>query len=85
VNKYNNVIEDNIDVNSVKAAVMRIDTTKQIFDLWYEVFYLRAILSMVIGDIKHIDYDAARKMAKHWMKEKFPGIDLEYPEIKEPP
>ena len=70
-------------VDDVKVAVMRLDTPKEIFDLWYEIFYLRAVLSEIIrnnSQLTKYTFDESRKMAQYWMKERFPKANLEYSE-----
>lgn len=64
-----------------------IDHLKQIFDLWFELTYLRCVFNeLCMQNQLTIDEKSilkAKEQAKVLMKEKFPTIDLEYTNPKE--
>ena len=69
----------------LQARVLNVDLTKEMFDLWYEVTFLRFLMTDMINQnehmAKHIDaetFDKCRKQAQLFLKDKF-KIDLEYP------
>jgi hypothetical protein len=81
-----NVEQQSDNVDDVKVAVMRLDTPKEIFDLWYELSYMRVILSTLLKEnpdlIKNWGKDtveSCRKIAQDLVKERFPKANLEYP------
>ena len=67
-----------------KGALMGFDPLKQIFDLWYEVSYLRAMISYALQDkeIPASVIEDAKKYAKSEMNRKFPKVNLEYMDKK---
>jgi hypothetical protein len=77
--------------DELKARAIGVDQLKEIFDLWYEVTYLRYILTEImqrnpkaIIDPIHEDvFDECRHKAQLFLKDKF-KIDLEYSNPKNP-
>lgn len=77
--------------NDVKPLLMQhlhgIDHLKQIFDLWFELNYLRCVLNEITVENKLTlnpkSLEKARDMAKMMMKERFPTVDLDYSNPKE--
>lgn len=71
--------------DELKARAIGVDQLKEIFDLWYEVTYLRFVLQEVmrcnpkaILEPIHEDiFDECRHKAQIFLKDKF-KIDLEY-------
>lgn len=75
-------------MNEVKAAVLGIDVPQEIFDLWYEITYLRSLFSIVLEKNPDISeaitketFEQARKIAQVGLKKRFPNVDLEYKSI----
>lgn len=69
--------------NELKARVLNVDTVKEMFDLWYEVMFLKFIVSEAIGsNPKMVEamnnpevFDRCRVKAQTFLKDKF-KIDL---------
>jgi hypothetical protein len=79
-----------IMLNEIKAQVLNLDTCKEIFDLWYELSFLKFLLSETLNvdpliAKKFSDpriFDRAREKAQCFMKDKF-KIDLEFENPKD--
>ena len=72
-------------MNEVKAAVLGIDVPQEVFDLWYELIYLRSLVSIILEKNPDISegitketFEQARKLAQGGLKKRFPNVDLEY-------
>jgi hypothetical protein len=73
----------------LKARVLNVDTVKEMFDLWYEVTFLRFLMTEIINHneslgkfIKPETFEDCRRKAQVFLKDKF-KIDLEYSKPKE--
>lgn len=70
--------------DKVKDQVFKMDMHHEIFDLWFEIFYSRAILSLCFKNgLSETVIDECREYAKKCMKERFPSVQLEYSIKKE--
>ena len=73
--------------NDLKPLLMQhihgIDHLKEIFDLWYELSYIRFLLGEVLLTNPGVrllpeSLEKARALAQDVLKEKFPTVDLDY-------
>jgi hypothetical protein len=75
--------------DELKSRVLNVDTVKEMFDLWYEVTFLRFLMTEIVNHNeslgKFLDQDTfenCRRKAQVFLKDKF-KIDLEYQNPKE--
>jgi len=72
-------------LNEIKAQVLNLDTCKEIFDIWYELYFLKSLMCEIINEDPKIAmkffnseiFDRCREKSQVFMKERF-KIDLEY-------
>lgn len=77
-------------MNEIRQAVLGIDSTKEILDVWYELYFLKAILTKLIAKdpglvaiINDEFWKESRVYAKIQMGKKFPNINIKYEDEKE--
>lgn len=71
----------------IKEMLMGVDSTNEIFTLWYEITFIRAVLNEIMAKNPslHINmteevYDKCRLFAQNVVKEKFPLAGLDFSE-----
>lgn len=68
--------------------LMGIDKRKEIFDLWYEVTFLRMVLIQVIEPNPELgsklDIEKCRRDAQEVVKNRFPNAKIDFPPPEEP-
>lgn len=77
-------------IDQLKANILNVDTVKEIFDLWYELMFLKFIVSEALSINCEIStamkdpqvFERCRNKAQLFLKEKF-KIDLEFKNPKE--
>ena len=74
-------------MDDILDVLMGIDKRKQIFDLWYEVTFLRLILIQIIEPnpemTKHLDIEKCRKDAQEVVRKKFPHAKIDFPPVND--
>lgn len=77
-------------MNDIMDLLSGVDKKNEIFNLWYEVTFLRLILNHVIMQIPGIDstitdeiINQCRQYAQNVVQEKFPAIKIDFSEPSE--
>ena len=67
-------------MDNIVDAMMGLDKRKEIFNLWYEVTYLRLVVSQIIPnqEVAELNLDMIRKDAQEIVKKRFPGVEISF-------
>ena len=71
-------------MDNVVDMIMRIDKRKEILTLWYEVTYLRMIISQIVPPevILTLDLEKIKNDAQEMVRKRFPEAELSFSERK---
>lgn len=71
-------------MDNIVDAMMGIDKRNEIFNLWYEVTYLRLVVSQMFPNkqLADIDLDIVRKDAQEIVRKRFPLADIKFTDPK---
>ena len=67
-------------MDNVIDAMMGLDKRKEIFNLWYEVTYLRLVVSQIIPTegASNLNLEKIRKDAQEIVKKRFPEVGITF-------
>lgn len=67
-------------MDNIVDAMMGLDKRKEIFNLWYEVTYLRLVVSQIIPTegASHLNLEKIRKDAQEIVQKRFPEVGITF-------
>jgi|GEM_PF-4151620 len=71
-------------MDNIVDAMMGLDKRKEIFNLWYEVTYLRLVISQIIPTQEKADlnFEMLRKDAQEIVRKRFPEVEINFTDPK---